>query len=159
MFKIETFSTNEARLRGDCIMFHHGTIACHNHYACDRCELGDRLRKNILHKAMMFTYRDALPQTEKGCHNFCDMPLILTPDAMTRLRLNHDLINQIMVAYPSPGCFRSNPAGEIDGYLLNRPGMKVTVSRKEVFGVPNPRAVERYDQLYRLRLSRFFKRR
>ena len=146
-------------LNGYCRLLPYGYLICENHFICDACEVGDRIRIQVSDDHILFDHRDALPQTPTGCQNFCNMPLILSPSAMERLRIKSTLINQIMIANPSPGCFQKNPVGEIDGYLFNRPSYQFTVTRNEVFGVPNSRCVERYDQIFRLRLCRFFEKR
>lgn len=144
-----------------CEQLPNGYLICEQYGQCDRCEVADRIRgENKIKKDVpLFDWRDALPQTPSGCKDFCGMPLILKPSAMERLRIEPFLINQIMIAIPSPGCLPSNPAGEIDGYLLCDPRRSFTVSRMECYGVPNTAAVKRFDEIYFLRLCRYFEKR
>lgn len=129
---------------------------CINYGFCDRCEIADRYRLQNFQQESLFDWTDALPQTPKGCRQWIDMPVILKPSAMDRLNIAPLLLNQIMVTTLSPGCFYQNPVGAIDGYLLVDRTKRIEVSRKECYGVPTLKAVERYDDLFHMNLRRFF---
>ena len=141
-----------------CHQIPNGYVRCTNYHACAICELADRIRVNRARETKhlpLFYWRDALPQTKaKRGENWYRMPVILSPECMDRLKLEKNLINQIMVADGGPGCFKNNVAGEIDGYLLCDKSKRITVTRMECFGIPNERAVARYDEYFFLGLSR-----
>lgn len=131
-------------------------LECINHGICERCEIADRYRLHNFKQEILFDWRDALPQTPKGCRQWVNLPVILMPSAMERLDIEPILLNQIMVTTLSPGCFYQNPVGVIDGYLFVNHTKRIEVSRKECYGVPAPKAVERYDDLFHMNLRRFF---
>ena len=138
-----------------CDHFPYGYVRCDNFRSCARCELADRIRSESNVTAPLFDYRDALPQTPTGCMDWIKKPVILKPQAMERLGIPSYLVNQIMITELSPGIFHKNACSDIDGYLFADPSKKLTVSRADCYGVPNARAVERFDKIYFLKLSRF----
>lgn len=157
-FYIEKKKHSIFRDNDSCDYLPNGYLGCTHNHNCSRCEIADRYREHAHRDVSLFTWGDALPQTPTGCRKWVDMPVILFPSAMERLKIESILMNQIMVAKLSPGCFYQNPAGEIDGYLFADRSRHFTVSRKECFGVPKPRAAEYYDELFRLGLCRMLER-
>lgn len=145
-----------------CSYFPNGYIKCKNFHSCNLCEIADRLRKSQLKSTSdvpLFYWRDALPQTPSlGGENWYKRPVILSIEALDRLKLDRHLINQIMIACGGPGCFKKNVVGEIDGYLLCNSQKVITVTRKECYGIPTLRAAEKYDKYFFLGLSQLLKK-
>ena len=141
-----------------CTKFPHGYVRCENFHLCSICEVADRVRKSNFQatsKLPTFDWRDALPQTPaRGGENWYGKPVILSLEALDRLKIERHLINQIMVAYDGPGCFKRNEAGEIDGFLLCDKQKKITVNRKECFGIPTQQAARKYDEYFYLGLCK-----
>ena len=144
-----------------CLHFPGGYLVCENGHCCFACEVADRLRIEKLRARTDFTllsYRDALPQTaSSGGDNWYGKPIILSPEALSKRKIDPHLINQIFIAKDGPGVFKQNPAGEIDGYLLYKKHISFTVSRAECYGVPTPRAAAYYDDCFFLGLCKLLK--
>ena len=141
-----------ARKDGFCIQLADAVVRCDYGYHCERCELADRIAKNtgrFVADLPLLGWRDALPQTPsyKG-EVWFRKPVILSPEAMTRLGLPLSLRYQIILADDGPGVFKHNPCGEIDGVLYADLTREFTVTRSECFGMPNERACRLYDSHY-----------
>ncbi len=154
-FHLERLNLEE----GYCTRFPNAYVWCHRGFHCYACDLADRLRENVPENVALFSYRDACPTTPSGVRQWADLPVILSPEAMDRLGLKKILLNQIVIAELSPGCLHQNPHGEIDCFLFADPTKKMIVNRSECFGVPNTRAVERFDKIYFLNLHKYIKKR
>ena len=144
-----------------CYKFPNGYVRCENSHICESCTVADRVRQNK-HVATstlpLFYWRDALRQTPStGGENWYGKPVILSPEAMDRLKIERHLMNQIMIAYDGPGCFKKNVAGEIDGFLLCDRQKKITVIRSECYGIPTESAAIRYDDAFFLGLCKLLK--
>ncbi len=139
-----------------CPHFKNGFIACFDRH-CDRCALADRMRlssavnnKDIL----LFTERDALRQTPKGGgETWYKKYIIVSPAALEKHGITVNLYNQIAYAYDGSGCFIKNPCGYVDCILFSDMRVRFTICRHEAFGLPNPRAIERFDELFFMNLK------
>ena len=141
---------------GDCILYPESWVPCERWHNCTGCDVAGRYRANVkpgVHP--LLSHSDALPQTKSGCSVFLNKALILKPEAMKRLGLEEDLKYQIVIPFPSPGLFPSNPTGFIDCRFLCEDLRTFTVYRNEVYGVPNAAAVRKYDDIYFLNLKRY----
>ena len=158
---MEYIDRNFYVLRGLCYHFPSGYVSCENSFCCSSCAMAERLRQNtqrVRTDLPLFDYRDTLRQTPKGGGEcFYRMPVILSVGAKERLRIEPVLINQIMIAENGSGCFKQNPSGPVDGYLLNDRSRSITVYRMECLGVPTPGAAKKYDEYFFLGLLRFYK--
>ncbi len=159
--KIEFVDAFE-RISGEyCSKFPSGYVRCEYNRLCSVCELADRLRKNKQTQTAnlaLFDWRDARSQTPSGGgENWYNQPVILTPAAMRRLKIEDHLMNQIMIAKDGPGVFKKNVAGEIDGYLLCDKSRYITVARSECFGIPTEKAAILYDEYFFFDLCRILK--
>ena len=158
---MEYINKNYYFFKGLCYHFPSGYVACENNFCCNSCMMAERLRQNTQRTRKdlpLFDHRDCLKQTPKGGgESFYRMPVVLSPSAMERLGLEPVLINQIVIALTGSGCFKQNPVGPIDGYLLNDRSRSITVYRSECLGVPTPGAAKRYDDYFFLGLLRFYK--
>ena len=146
---------------GYCYHFPSGYVDCENNFCCLSCPLAERLRQNtqrVRTDLILFDHRDVLRQTPKGGgENFYRMPIVLSAAAMERLNIEPILINQIMIAVTGSGCFKRNPVGPIDGFLLNDRSRLITVYRNECIGIPTPGAAKKYDDYFFLGLLRYYK--
>ena len=148
----------EAIRHNMCMYFPHGYVNCKNNYNCALCEFADRMRKARPVNVPLFSWGDALPQTQKkGGDNFYYKPVILSSDALRRNNIEPTLANQIMIAVDGSGCFVKNKCGPIDGYLVAEPLKRITVSRNECYGIPNENAARKYDELFFYGISKILK--
>ena len=143
-----------------CKHFPSGYVYCSNYKDCERCELGDRIRRDKAMKSasVIFSFSDARRQTEKANGDmWWHFPIILSPEAMLRLDIECNMFYQIAVADFGPGCFLKNPAGEIDCHLFANSCKRFTISRKEAYGIPTDAAVRKYDDLFFMGLEKAVK--
>ena len=77
--------------------------------------------------------------------------------AIERQRLI-ELFNQIFIATDGAGMFSKFPGSQIDGYLLSDRRKIYTFGRQEFFGVPNERAVKRFEDLFLIDLNKYIER-
>ena len=135
-----------------CPHFPVGYVECRYPRDCQRCELGDRIRRSnavATNNVPLFTYRDARRQTDKGGGAmWWNYPIILSEECMERLGFEKNIFFQIAVADTGSGVFLKNPTGPIDCHLFTNPSRKFTITRNEAYGIPNERAVELYDKLF-----------
>lgn len=141
-----------------CEFFPHGYVTCSNR-CCTYSDCYWYLvhRNNIASMASRTLFYDnyALPLNKKGCVNFYKKALLLKPEAMDRLGIERNLINQIVIPDLSPGLFPTNPTGFIDVKLFANHNATYTIYRFEVYGVASPIAIERYDEYFHLGLARY----
>ena len=147
-----SFKMREYRKDGVCLHLPDAVVYCVNGYHCDRCEIADRISKNtgraIVDRPLL-GYRDAIPQTpSKNGETWFRMPVLLSAEALERLKLPPSLRYQVIIAEDGPGVFKHNPCGEIDGVLYADLTVHVTVTRNECYGMPNERACHLYDEAY-----------
>lgn len=155
-------NAREERRKGNdisCPHFPYGYVECYYPRFCDRCELGDRIRRDRVTKAKsfpLFTHSDTLRQTDKGGGAMLwHYPIILTERALERLGIDKNVYNQIAVADGGPGVFLKNSAGEIDIHLFTDKEKIFTITRAETYGIPNENAVRRYDEWFFLGLRKY----
>lgn len=135
-------------------------INCYNQ-DCSRCDIADRYRKQIMradNHILLFRDKNCLRMTEKGgglC--FYQRPVVLKEKTMERLGIEVNLLHQIAIAYDGPGCLPKNVVGPVDIYLFLNPTRKFTVGRHELYGVPDEKAVKRYDDLFFMDLHKVYK--
>lgn len=145
---------------GKCrLLYPYSDVVCRMNYNCDYCSLAFDIRRNQRQNDsednVLFTWRDALKMTPKSNGlTFYRRPVILKPESMSRLGIKVNLINQIFFCDGGSGVFACNPAGMIDGYLVSDRKERYTITRHDVFGVPNEAAVQRYFDLYGINLSK-----
>ena len=158
--KIEHIRLQEEPLKhGFCMHFPHGYVRCEAQGVCAMCALADRLRRARPPNIPLFTWRDALPQTQKkGGDNWLNMPVLLTPDGMKRHEIPVSACNQMAVAYDGAGLFARNSHSEIDIYLVCDSTKRYTVGRHECYGIPTESAAKRYDELYLYCVSNMLKK-
>ena len=146
---------------GYCIHFPHGYVKCDNHYFCDKCLIADRIRISKVRgnsEIPLFCDRDCLRQTKAGGgENFYRKPIVLTEAAMERLCIEKTLFNQMAFAYGGSGVFVQNKVGAVDCFLLSDKEKKFTIYRFEAYGIPNERAVEKWEKLFFMGLRGYFK--
>ena len=133
-------------------------VYCKLGYACPYCDVYYDIQKNkrssVPADEPLMTWRDALKMTPKANgSNFYHRTVILKPEAMARLGIKNTLINQIFYCEGGSGVFACNPAGMIDGFLVADRNERHTITRHDVFGVPNELAVERYFDLYGINIE------
>ena len=138
------------------------TRRCFNSYRCYSCGYFEEHILNI-HRLfcdeLLFGYYDVLPKTPKGGGiEYVYRPLILKPEAMEAHGIKLELFNQIFVATDGAGMFSKFPGSQIDGYLLSDRRKIYTFGRQEFFGVPNERAVKRFEDLFLIDLSKYIER-
>ena len=158
--KINVYSSSIKAFKGFCIHFPEGLVTCKNNADCEKCELGDRIRLSNIrsnNSELLFSDRDCLRQTKAGGgETFYMKPIVLTEKAMERLGIKLNLYSQIAIAGGGCGCLVNNPVGPIDCYLLSDPKKVFTIYRHECYGIPSPRAVEKYEDLFFVGLRRYF---
>lgn len=141
-----------------CKHFKHGNVECRNGFRCTNCEFADRVRADLAisyRDLPLFSYGDCLKQTPKGGGaNWYKKPIILSPAVMARNGIEQSLFYQIAIAYDGSGVFAQNPSGPIDCYLLGNKQKKITISRRDAYGIPNEWAVRRYDELFFMGLKK-----
>ena len=146
---------------GYCRLLHpYAKVVCHLDYRCEYCDVAARIQQNKREQTLdvdepLFTCRDALKMTPKANgSDFYFRPVILKPESMTRLGIKSNLINQIFFCDGGSGIFPCNPAGMIDGYLVSDRKERFTITRHDVYGVPNGSAVQRYFDLFGINLNK-----
>ena len=158
--KINVYSDSKRAFKGYCIHFPEGYVKC-DRFSCDLCELGDRIRlTNVrLHNnEMLFSDRNCLRKTKAaGGENFYNKPIVLTEKAMEQLGIKLNLYNQIAIAVGGSGCFAQNVSGAIDCFLLSDKNFTFTISRFDTYGIPDTRAVEKYEKLFFMGLRGYLK--
>lgn len=158
--KINVYADSKKAFRGFCVHFPEGYVKCER-FNCDFCELGDRIRlTNVrLHnKESLFSDRNCLRQTKAGGgETYYNKPIVLTEKAMERLGIQLNLYNQIAIAIGGSGCFVKNVSGAIDCCLFSDKNFTFTIYRFETYGIPDARAVEKYESLFFMGLREYFK--
>ena len=145
---------------GNCrLLYPYAQVTCDLNYMCDFCEIPHRIQQNRRDREdeefTLFGRGDVLRQTPKGGGlNWYMRPIVLKPDAMRRLGIKVNLVNQILIAYDGSGVFARNPAGMIDGYLVCDRNRRYTFSRHDVYGVPNEQACAKYFEYFGINLNR-----
>lgn len=143
-----------------CEHFPDGLVKCDNYHSCYLCTLADRIRATNAQKdtsLILFDNKNCLRQTPSGGgENFYNKPIVLTEKAMKRLHIEQSLFNQMAIAFGGAGCFPKNKASAIDCYLLSDPERVFIISRYETYGIPDMRAVEKYEELFFMGLRRYF---
>ena len=144
-----------------CFHFPYGYVKCSS-YDCLCCEFGDRIRRqNAVDtcNTPLFSHSDVLRQTEKGGGDMLwHYPVVLKEDTMKRLNLESNIYYQIAIVDGGPGVFLKNTCGAIDCHLFANQNFKFTISRNDVYGVPNDYVVRIYDELFFLGLDKALKR-
>ena len=106
----------------------------------------------------LFCDRDCLRQTKAGGgETFYQKPIVLTEAVMERLGIEKTLFNQIAIAYGGSGVFVQNKVGAVDCFLFADKRKRFTIYRFEAYGIPNERAVEKYEKLFFMGLRGYFK--
>ena len=149
------------KYNGNCRLLHpYAKVVCRLDYHCDYCDVAARIHQNKREQTSdnnepLFTWRDALKMTPKAQgSNFYRRSVILKPESMSRLGIKPNLINQIFFCDGGSGMFACNPAGMIDGYLVSDRKERYTITRHDVYGVPNDSAVQRYFDLFGIDLNK-----
>ena len=146
------FEDMRKRRDGYCTNFHYGYVKCRNGYDCIRCTLGDSIREENIRKyseELLFTDRDVRSISEKAKGDvWWHYPVVLSPEVMAKLGLELNIVNQIAIASSGSGVFPRNPVGMLDIYLYSNPQKRFTITRNEAYGIPNDKAVSRYDELF-----------
>lgn len=144
-----------------CDKFPDGLVRCINYHCCYCCVLAERIRITNSSKdpaVILFDSHNCLRQTPAGGgENFYNKPLVLTEKAMEKYKIPKNLYNQIVVAYGGAGCFPKNKGSIIDVFLLSDPERRFMITRHDVHGIPDMRAVEKYEELFFMGLKRYFK--
>ena len=144
-----------------CPYFTTGLVLCKNQKRCISCEFADRMRQSIVLRNKnlpLFVPSDALRQTKKGGGDtWWHFPIILSEEVMDRLGLEKNVFFQIAIAEGGGGVFKKNPVGPVDCHLFANPSKKFTISRNEAYGIPDERAVRRYDELFFMDLHKVIK--
>ena len=144
-----------------CDKFPDGLVRCISYHSCNYCTLADRIRVTNSRKdasVIFFDSKNCLRQTPAGGgENFYNKPLVLTEKAMEKYKIPKNLYNQIVVAYGGAGCFPKNKGSIIDVFLLADPERRFLITRHDVHGIPDMRAVEKYEKLFFMGLKRYFK--
>lgn len=144
-----------------CPYFKDGFVECAGYRDCKRCDIGQRIRRdNVLrhNNYPLFSWRDARRNTEKGRgQNWWHFPIILSEEVMEKLGLEKNLFFQIAIAEGGGGVFHHNPCGEIDCHLFVNPSKKFTIGRHEAYGIPDERAVAKFDELFFMDLHKVIK--
>ena len=144
----------EKNLSGYCrLLLPYHEVECHFFYMCDYCDVCHRIRQikacEELNDSLLFDWHDVLPMTPKGGgSDFYKRPVILKPESMRRVGMKVNLINQLFYADGGSGCFKHNPSGMVDGYILLNAADRYTFFRNDFYGVPNESAVKRFKSLY-----------
>ncbi|MBE6531391.1 MAG: hypothetical protein E7679_04810 [Ruminococcaceae bacterium] len=129
-------------------------------HMCHICEIADRYRANMRERVKscseLFDYYDVLLKTPKGGGSeYLYKPLVLKPEVMRQRGIEVDMYNQIFIATDGAGMFSWNPGSQIDGYLLSDPKVQYTFGRQDFYGIPNKKAVERFNQLFLIDLNKY----
>ena len=153
----------KAFTKADCVRIPYYTGGCRYEHHCNRCAIAERFRQSNREfteiKGELFGYYDVLPKTPKGGGlEYVYKPLILKPEAMEAHGIKLELFNQIFVATDGAGMFSEFPGSQIDGYLLSDRRKIYTFGRQEFFGVPNERAVKRFEDLFLIDLNKYIER-
>ena len=149
--------------KADCIMIPYYSGGCRYAHDCWRCPLANRVKNSnrefTRESGELFGYYDVLPKTPKGGGiEYVYKPLILKPEAMEAHGIELELFNQIFIATDGAGMFSKFPGSQIDGYLLSDRRKIYTFGRQEFFGVPNERAVKRFEDLFLIDLNKYIER-
>lgn len=149
--------------KADCVRIPYYTGGCRYNHQCSCCAIAERFRQSNREsteiKGELFGYCDVLPKTPKGGGiEYVYKPLILKPEAMEAHGIKLELFNQIFIATDGAGMFSKFPGSQIDGYLLSDRRKIYTFGRQEFFGVPNERAVKRFEDLFLIDLSKYIER-
>lgn len=143
--------TEALRRESLCVHFGGGYVPCQANYLCNACVIADRLRagRAAERTELLLRESDCLRQTPKGggC-DFFGKPIVLRPEAFSRLKLPVRAVDQIVVAYDGPGVFVTNPSGAIDVCSYADPSKRFTVTRRETYGIPTQTACRRLDALF-----------
>ena len=149
--------------KADCVRIPYYTGGCRHNHQCNRCTIAERFRQSNREfteiKGELFGYYDVLPKTPKGGGiEYVYKPLILKPEAMEAHGIKLELFNQIFIATDGAGMFSKFPGSQIDGYLLSDRRKIYTFGRQDFFGVPNERAVKRFEDLFLIDLNKYIER-
>ena len=143
--------------KGLCYRLPYGVV-CNNDHKCNSCDIYYNIRENkgenVSDPDSLLSWRHTIKATSKaGGADWYLRPLLLKPEAMSRVGLALNDLNQIVVAYNGSGMFQYNPSGMIDVYLAASPSRRYTFSRQDFYGVPNDAACEYYREEYDIKIN------
>ncbi len=156
--KMKRFETS----RELCYKIPYTTLACRNGHDCARCEIADSIRKVRIEKnkdnSELFFWNDVRPATPMGGgRSWIYMPVISKPETLKKAGLEVNMYNQIFITTDGLGMFFGNDGSELDGYFLAEPNKVYTFGRQDFYGIPNDKAVRRYEELFLIDLKRYMK--
>lgn len=138
------------------------TLACRDDHDCERCQFADSVRKDRIernkHEGELFDHNDVRLMTPKGNgRDWYLMPIIAKPDTLRRAGIDVNMYNQIFITTSGAGMFYANAGSELDGYFLSDRSKIFSFGRQDFYGIPNDKAVSRYEDLFFIDLKRYMK--
>lgn len=136
------------------------SVRCDFGFRCDRCTVADGIRSENINKissnGFLFDQYDTLPKTPKfDGANYLYRPLVLSVESLKARSIDVNAYNQIVVSVDGAGMY--SPGCELDCYFVSSPGKIYTFSRGEILGVPNEKAIKKFNELFFIDLRQYWR--